>query len=91
MVLADVEAQAERLTPLAVRFGGGAPRGRLRAVWSAVGRWPDAPAAAGAECERAGGEAVLASALAGLGSTVEPSARAAALRAALARIPLAER
>jgi dephospho-CoA kinase len=84
---ARLERSVERSLPLAVRFGGAPPSGRLAPVWSAVRRHPADPAAAGAACAREGGEAALASALAGLGAAVPPSARASALQAALEAIP----
>ncbi len=86
----EVERHALRMAPLAARFGGSPASGRLAPVWSAVRRWPGDPAAAGAECAR-GGDAILAAALAGLGSPVGSSPRASALRAALAAVPLDER
>ena len=82
-----LEVSVERWLPLAVRFGGAPPSGRLGPVWSAVRRHSDDPAVAGAACAREEGDATLASALAGLGSAVEPSARTSALRAALEAIP----
>jgi hypothetical protein len=84
---AALEEQVLRYSPLAARFGGAAPSVRLAAVWKAVGRHPADPAAARAECARAGGDGVLASALAGLGRPVAASPRASLLRAALDAIP----
>jgi dephospho-CoA kinase len=84
---ASLEDSVERSLPLAVRFGGARPSGRLAPVWLAARRYPADPIAAGAACAREGGDAALASALAGLGSAVEPSARASGLRAALEEIP----
>jgi hypothetical protein len=86
---ASLEESVERSTPLAARFGGGRPSGRLDPVWSAVRRHPHEPAAAGAACSRGGGDAALASALAGLGSACGPSARVSALRGALEAVPAA--
>ena len=86
-----LEEGAERSLPLAVRYGGARPSGRLAPVWSAVRRHPADPAAAGTECAKEGGDAPLASALAGLGSKVGPSPRATELRAALEAVPAAGR
>jgi hypothetical protein len=92
--MARVESRAaplydgvERSMSLAVRFGGAMPSGRLDPVWAAVRRCPSDPVAAGAACAREGGDAALASALAGLGSVVEPSPRISTLRAALESVP----
>jgi hypothetical protein len=79
----DVEDHAERLSPLAARFGGAPPSARLLPVWSAVRRFPSDPRAAGGACAEGGGDPGLAAALAGLGAPVEPTPRALALRAAL--------
>ncbi len=80
---AGVEADAARLGSLAARFGGALPSRQLDPVWAAVRRHPAGPAAARADCEREGGDGALAGALAGLGAAVEPSPRAASLRAML--------
>ena len=87
----DVAGQAESLSPLARRFGGVAPSGRLLAVLAAVRLRPHDPGGARAECARRGGDAELAAALAGLGSPFEPSPRAEALRCALEAVPAAPR
>jgi dephospho-CoA kinase len=84
---ARLGAIADRWVPLAARFGGAPPSGRLAPVWSAVSRHPDDPTAAGAACAEEGDAAALASGLAGLSSSVEPTARASALRARLEAIP----
>lgn len=78
-----LESRAARLRPLAVRFGGGEPTGRLDPVWKAASAHATDPAGAGAECARRGGESTLASALAGLGAPVAPSPLAGAVRGAL--------
>ena len=83
--------QAESLSPLARRFGGAAPSGRLLPVVAAVRLRPHDPGGARAECARRGGDAELAAALAGLGSPFEPSPRADALRCALEAVPAAPR
>jgi dephospho-CoA kinase len=72
-----------RWRALAARFGGASPSHRLAPVWSAVRAHPAEPPAAAAACRRDGGDPSLASALAGLGRAVEPSARASSLRRAL--------
>jgi dephospho-CoA kinase len=82
----DAAADAARLAPLAARFGGGPPSGRLGLVWEAVRRFPSDPGGAGKECARRGGDAELAAALAGLDASFEPSAEAEALRESLAAI-----
>ena len=87
----DVGGQAESLSPLARRFGGAAPSGRLLPVLAAVRLCPHDPGGARAECARRGGDADLAVALAGLGSPFEPSPRAEALRRALEAVPAARR
>ena len=79
---ATVAALAASCRPLAVRFGGGAPSGRLEAVWSALARFPRDPAEAGALATRLGGDGPTAAALAGLGLEARGAA-AAAWRAAL--------
>jgi len=79
----DVEERAESLKPLARRFGGAPPSGRLRAVLAAVRLRPHDPDGARAECARRGGDPDLAGALAGLGAPFESSPRAAALRSTL--------
>jgi len=79
----DVEAWAERHVPLAARFGGARPSGRLAPVWKAARHHPSDPEGAAGECARDGGEATIASALAGLGVPVEPSPLTQTLRAAL--------
>ena len=87
----DVDEHAERLSPLATRFGGAPPSARLLPVWSAVRRFPNDPRGAAASCAAGGGDPGLAAAIAGLGSPVEPSPRATALRAALEAVGTAER
>jgi dephospho-CoA kinase len=82
----EAASEASSLALLAVRFGGGRPSGGLDAVWEAVRRFPSDPGEAGKECARRGGDAELASALAGLGARFAPSAEVAALRATLAAI-----
>jgi dephospho-CoA kinase len=82
----EAAAQASSLAPLAARFGGGAPSGGLDAVWHALAQSPDDPSRAGKECARRGGDAELASALAGLTAPWTPSAHTAGLREALASI-----
>ena len=86
-----LDEAAARSRPLAARFGGAPPSGRLALVWSAVRRHPGEPTAAGAACAREGGDPALASALAGLGLPVAPSPRASTFRAALAAITAAGR
>jgi len=72
------------LLPLASRFGGGPPSGRLDAVWEAVRRFPADPEAARSRGARLGGDGETAAALAGLAAGFDAwSGRAAALRAAL--------
>jgi dephospho-CoA kinase len=83
-----IAARALRLAPLAARFGGGAPSGGLDAVWEAVALSPLDPSRAGEECARRGGDRELAAALAGLTAPPVSSLAAAALREALAAIPL---
>jgi dephospho-CoA kinase len=68
---------------LATRFGGGAPSGRLDAVWSAVERCPGAPEAAGELAGRLGGDPATAAALAGIARPVADSEPARRWRAAL--------
>jgi hypothetical protein len=75
-----------RLAPLAARFGGAPPSGRLDAVWDAVARSPADPSRARAEGTRRGGDGDLAAGLAGLAAPLTPSLEAAALREALAAI-----
>jgi hypothetical protein len=70
----DERTLAARWLPLAARFGGGAPSGRLDPVWSALERHSREPAEAGALCARLGGDGPTASALAGLGSPVAAAA-----------------
>jgi len=82
----DVSARASRLAPIAARFGGAPPSGRLDAVWDAVARHPSDPSRAAAEAGRLGADAALAAALAGLAAPSTPSSEAAALRDALAAI-----
>jgi hypothetical protein len=82
----DVQGHAERLAPLAARFGGGPPSGRLGPVWSAARRFPTEPRRAGVACAAGGGDPALAAALAGLGAVVDKSPRASALREALAGV-----
>jgi hypothetical protein len=79
----EVEVWAERHVPLASRFGGAKPSGRLAPVWKAARLHPSDPEGAAGECARDGGEPTLASALAGLGVPVEPSPLTQTLRAAL--------
>lgn len=81
---ADLEGHAERLAPLAARFGGAPPGRRLAPVWAAVRRFPGDPRGARAAGE--GGEPDLAAAVAGFGAAVAQSPRAAMLREALARV-----
>ena len=76
-------ASAARWLSLAERFGGGAPSGRLEAVWTALGRFPEEPVAARDLCARLGGDAPTAAALAGLRAEASGSPRAQALRHAL--------
>ena len=78
-----LDAQLARARPLALRFGGGPPSGRVDSALSALARFPLDPAAAGDECARLGGDASTAAALAGLGQEVA-EARAGAWRASLA-------
>jgi dephospho-CoA kinase len=80
---AKVEAWAEGHAPLATRFGGAKPSGRLAPVWKAARHHPSDPEGAARECARHGGEPTLASALAGLGVPVEPSLVTQTLRTAL--------
>jgi hypothetical protein len=87
---ADLEKHADRLGPLAARFGGAPPSARLVPVWSAVRWFPNDPAGAAASCAAGGGDPGLAAAVAGLGSPVEPTTRAMALRAALEAVRPAE-
>jgi dephospho-CoA kinase len=79
-------AQAARLAPLAVRFGGGPPTGTLGAVWESVDRFPLDPPGARQECTRRSGDAELAAALAGLAAPLVPSSEATALLKTLAAI-----
>ena len=65
---------AARSVALAVRFGGGAPSGRLDAVWEALERHPTDPAASGSLSASLGGDAPTASALAGLRAPFEDCA-----------------
>ena len=81
---ADLEEDAERLAPLARRFGGAPPGRRLAPVWAVARRFPGDPRGARAASE--GGDADVAAALAGLGAAVEPSPHAAMLREALTRV-----
>ena len=78
-------ALAVRFAPLAARFGGAAPSGRLDAVWASLERFPSDVAEARARCTRLGGDGPTAAALAGLGAAV-PDGAAAAWRSALAVI-----
>ncbi len=82
----DVAVQAQRLAPLATRFGGGTPSGALDAVWDSVALFPRDPSRAGEESARRGGDRELAAGLAGLAAGPSPSLEAAALRQALAAI-----
>jgi hypothetical protein len=82
----DVEARAQRVEGLAIRFGGAPPSGGLAPVWAAVRACPGDPAAARSECARRGGDPSLAGALAGLGAPVEDSPLAGELHAVLAAI-----
>jgi len=81
----DARAQAARWLSLAARFGGGGPSGRLEGVWAALERFPMDAGAAGALAARLGGDAPVATALAGLRSDVT-GAPAGAWRSALAAI-----
>ncbi len=76
-------ALAAASEPLAARFGGGEPSGRLAAVWSALERHSAAPSAAGALAASLGGDAGTAASLAGLAAPPAASERAARLRASL--------
>ncbi len=78
-------ALAIRFAPLAARFGGAAPSGRLDAVWATLERFPLDAAEARARSARLGGDGPTAAALAGLGGAV-PDGAAAAWRSALAVI-----
>ena len=60
-------------------------------MWAAARLHPLDPERARAECRRRGGEAALASALAGLGASVEPTPDAARLRSVLEGVKPAER
>jgi dephospho-CoA kinase len=73
----DARTLAARWLPLAARFGGGAPSGRLDPVWGAVAGHSREPAEASALCARLGGDGPTASALAGLGSQVAAAAAGA--------------
>jgi dephospho-CoA kinase len=78
-----VRALAKEGEALAARFGGGAPSGRLAAVWSALERDAAAPGAAGELAASLGADAGTAASLAGLvARPVEPD-RAVALRKTL--------
>jgi hypothetical protein len=81
-----VLSSAERLAPLAARFGRSPASARLAAVWAARAHRGD-PRGAGEECARGGGEPALASALAGLGVPVPPSPAAAEARTLIEAIP----
>jgi len=87
----DVAGRAESLSPLAGRFGGAPPSGRLLPVLAAVRLRPHDPGGARAECARRGGDPDLAAALAGLASPFEASPRALALRSALEAVAAARR
>jgi len=81
----DVASLARRLLPLACRFGGGEPSGRLEAAWAALAAFPADVAGARSHCARLGGDGATAAALAGIGLAVEGPA-AAGWREALAAI-----
>jgi dephospho-CoA kinase len=81
---ADLARVADGLAPLAARFGGAPPDGRLGVVWSAASRFAGDPHGAGAAC--AGTDRELAAALAGIGATVTPSPVSAMLRTVLERV-----
>ncbi len=68
--------------PLAARFGGDAPSGRLDAVWAALERFPREPAQASAHAAGLGGDGPTAAALAGIG-LADKGGEASAWRAAL--------
>ncbi len=78
----DARALATRALALAGRFGGGAPTGRLDAVWAALERFPSDAAEARSLCARLGGDGPTAAALAGLRGDVADRA-AGAWRSAL--------
>ena len=80
---ADVVAPAASCQALAVRFGTGAPSGRLDGVWAALRRFPREPAEASVLAARLGGDGPTAAALAGLGLELA-GAEATQWRAALA-------
>ncbi len=65
---------ATRSLELAARFGGGAPSGRLGAVWAALEEFPSEPAQASARSVERGGDGPTAAALAGLGAEVASEA-----------------
>jgi dephospho-CoA kinase len=85
----DLEERAERQSPLARRFGGAPPSGRLLPVLAAVHLSLHDPGGARVECARRGGDPDLAGALAGLASPFDPSSRAVALRSALEAVAAA--
>ena len=76
---------AARSLELATRFGGGAPSGRLGAMWAALERFPTQPAQASARSVELGGDGPTAAALAGLSAEVAPEA-ADPWRSALERV-----
>ncbi len=75
-------ALAASCLPLAVRFGGGAPSGRLEGVWAALERFPREPAQARTLATGLGGDGPTAASLAGIGLEAA-GARAQEWRAAL--------
>ena len=77
---------AARSHALAVRFGGGAPSGRLDALWEALERHPGRPAEAEALCASLGGDGPTAAALAGLGTPFDESPRSRSWRDTLAAV-----
>ncbi len=68
------------LGPLAERWGGARPTGRLAPVLASADRFPGDPIRARTDCEHAGGDGALAAGLAGLGAHPVSSRRARAYR-----------